>query len=82
MAAHGPTTTATSTPPRRCALVPAPSGKLNIWAANTNAVAAPRSGACRSFSWSRDRRAATARAVALSAAVPAMTGGLSRPSGM
>jgi hypothetical protein len=43
IAVHGPTRQAARTPPRRCPDVPAPTGKLIICAAKTNAAVSPAS---------------------------------------
>ena len=48
--AYGPTSTAASTPPKKWPLVPLATGKLSIWAANTNAAASPTTGMSRSSS--------------------------------
>ena len=43
-AVHGPTSTAASAPPRRCPLVPAPTGKFIIWPAKTKVATRPAIG--------------------------------------
>jgi len=58
MADAGPTRTAASAAPIRWPLVPAATGKLTIWAANTNAATSP----ARASDSSRSRRRATRRA--------------------
>ena len=45
---HGPTSTAANRPPSTWPEVPLATGKLSIWAANTNAATNPVSAACDS----------------------------------
>jgi hypothetical protein len=46
--AHGPSKMEIRAPPIKCPLVPPPTGKLNICAANTKAAITPNNGICLS----------------------------------
>ena len=78
---QGPTRTAASAPPSRWPLVPAPTGKLSIWVAKTNAATRPASGAVRSSSSRRAPRSATPTATAATAPVATEVGASRKPSG-
>src|SRR5918995_3058489 len=80
-AVHGPTRTAASAPPIRCPLVPAPTGKLIIWAAKTNVATRPAAGAVRSSSSRRAPRNDRATAVAATTPVATEVGASRNPSG-
>src|SRR3990172_1327056 len=80
--AAGPTSTAANTPPRRCPLIPAITGKLTICAANTKAAARAASGTWRSVRTSRVRRTATPKPPTATAPNPAEVVTLMTPSGM
>jgi hypothetical protein len=82
MAGAGPSVAANSAPPNRCPLVPAPSGKLTIWAANTNAPSTPIIGTCDSSRSFREERAARTTAGAATAHRPPHTGAARNPSGI
>ncbi len=58
-APHGPTASATSTPPIACPVVPPGSGRLNIMITNVNAAPNARSGTRRAARRPLTRRAAT-----------------------
>ena len=81
-AAHGPTSTAASTPPRRCPLVPPATGKFNICTAKMNAETSPHSGICRSWSVSDAFFRLTPTPAAATTAAPADVGASMNPSGM
>ena len=80
-AVQGPTSTAASAPPIRCPLVPAPTGKLIIWAANTKVATRPAIGAVRSSSSRRAPRSDTATAAAATTPVATEVGASRKPSG-
>src|SRR6476660_7543632 len=80
-AVHGPTRTAASAPPIRCPLVPAPTGKLIIWAAKTKVATSPAAGAVRSSSSRRAPRREHATATTATAPVATEVGASRKPSG-
>ena len=80
-AVQGPTSTAASVPPRRCPLVPAPTGKLIIWPANTKVATRPAIGAVRSSSSLRAPRNASAMPPTAMTPVATEVGASRNPSG-
>ncbi len=80
-AVQGPTSTAASVPPRRCPLVPAPTGKLIIWPAKTNVATRPAIGAVRSSSSLRAPRNASAMPPTAMTPVATEVGASRNPSG-
>ena len=80
--AQGPMSTAASTPPSRCPLVPWATGKLSICTAKMNAAVTAASGTWRSPSWSRLRRVATASVPTATAPTAAEVVPSTNPSGM
>src|SRR6185369_9545159 len=81
-AIHGPSRIAARPAPRKWPLVPPATGKLSIWAANTNAAVTPSSGTRRSSRSRLARRRPYATAPAAGTAQAAATSGLRKPSGM
>ena len=78
---QGPTSTAARAPPSRWPLVPAPTGKLIICPANTNAATRPAIGAVRSSSSSRDFSRATPMPTAATTPVAIDVGASKNPLG-
>ena len=80
-AVHGPTSTAATAPPIKWPLVPAPTGKLSIWAAKTKAATRPAIGAVRSSSSRRAPRSETPMAATATTPVAMEVGASKNPSG-
>src|SRR5215469_6376467 len=82
LAAAGPSVQARSAPPTRCPLVPGPTGKLIIWAANTKAPITPSSGALDSSNPRCARRVIATTAGSAAASSAPHTGVERNPSGI